>query len=357
MLRNLAIIIILAGFIASATLVFASKSIVRPISGLRKTASAIAAGDYQNPIRGAHDQKRTADEVQLLAHDLETMRLCIAEANTCLEQKVQDRTYWLQKANEKLESLDKMKDEFIRIASHEIRTPIQPIMMFSDLALRGNIDPTTALKGISVEARRLKALADNILDVSKIEGNKVVLDLRDTNLNQLVDSVAGSFRISHSMKENVKLELQLGRFGYHGNTNDVQCFADSDRLRQILSNIIGNAVKFTMHGTVKVRTSFSKDYCRFVIDVIDSGPGIHPDMIPRLFEKFTTRDVAGLNKNGTGLGLYLSRALVEAHGGEIEAWNNPGGSGATFSIMLPAASKFPKIAIDSPPVRSEQGLG
>ena len=233
------------------------------------------------------------------------MRLCIAEANTCLEQKVQDRTYWLQKANEKLESLDKMKDEFIRIASHEIRTPIQPIMMFSDLALRGNIDPTTALKGISVEARRLKALADNILDVSKIEGNKVVLDLRDTNLNQLVDSVAGSFRISNSMKENVKLELQLGRFGYHGNTNDVQCFADSDRLRQILSNIIGNAVKFTMHGTVKVRTSFSKDYCRFVIDVIDSGPGIHPDMIPRLFEKFTTRDVAGLNKNGTGLNIEV----------------------------------------------------
>jgi signal transduction histidine kinase len=348
-----AMVAILAASTTTGIMIFASRSIIEPVAKLRKAASKIAAGEYQHPIEGWQDQMGGTDEVRLLSHDLEMMRRQIAEVKDNLEQKVRERTVLLEKANEMLASLDRMKNEFISIASHEIRTPVQPILMFSELAQRGNIDPMTALRGISAEARRLKLLTDDILDVTKIEGMKINLDLKATDLYQLVESVVSSLAISNVKNNDVKLELeQIGQSD--AAMCNVHCLIDSERVEQVLTNVIGNALKFTTKGSVKIHTSFLRHEYRFAIDVIDTGPGIPAEIMPRLFEKFATRNVAGVNKNGTGLGLYLSKALIEAHGGEIKAQNNAEGTGAIFSILLPASSPIPKNTVHALPAQGER---
>lgn len=113
---------------------------------------------------------------------------------------------------------------------------------------------------------------------------------------------------------------------------------DSGRLRQVLSNIIGNAIKFTKQGEIKVSCKTLSGPDLLEINIVDSGVGIPEEVLPRLFGKFVTRDIDGNNKHGTGLGLFISKAIIEAHNGEIRACNNPNGSGATFTIILPLKS-------------------
>jgi signal transduction histidine kinase len=257
----------------------------------------------------------------------------IVASNTCIidATKIYEAKRKLEDANKRLVELDAMKTEFIFTASHELRTPIQPILNFAELAERGNIKPDLALAQIKKEARRLQQLTNDILDVARIEGGNLAFSLEEFSLNDLVRDL---FDASVASISPVPIKLSLA-----SHEDAMVVSADRQRMIQVLSNIVGNAAKFTKSGHIEISTSsvFGGRYLEIYIS--DTGAGIPPEILPSLFLKFATKSVAKGAEHGTGLGLYISRAIVVGHGGKIVGYNNAE-AGATFKIWLPG----PKVA-------------
>jgi len=253
----------------------------------------------------------------------------LERTNEELRQKEKE----LERVNEELERKDKLKDEFISVASHELRTPIQPILGYAELAKDGVIQPDEAWKEVIENAYRLQRLANDILDVSRIESGSMRYLKEKISINEILLDVVATARVN--VKDGVSIETEL--------EEDVIVEADKDRITQVLTNIIGNAVKFTKRGTIRTVTRIlpEKDGDKVEIRIIDNAGGIPEDILPSLFNKFATKRVRGGNQHGTGLGLYISKAIVSAHDGEITAFNNE--SGATFRIVLPIR----KVSTDS----------
>ena len=246
-------------------------------------------------------------------------------------------------ANEQLKVHDKMQKEFINIAAHELRTPIQPIIGLSEVLRSKKRSYSTGgmesqrmhdefLDVIIRNAKRLGRLTQDILDITKIESQSLTLNKEKFNLNQLISDAVEDYRNQLAKEitdgKNIKLEIV-------SNNEALWVEADRTRIHQVLSNLLNNAIKFTKEGTISVMTE-RKDNEIFV-SVSDVGTGIHPEILPKLFTKFTTR-----SNTGTGLGLYISKSIVEAHGGRIWAKNNadsiPEQVGATLTFSL--TSKF-----------------
>jgi two-component system sensor histidine kinase VicK len=236
----------------------------------------------------------------------------------------------LEQANEKLQMHDMLQKEFINVAAHELRTPTQAILGYAELTQMpdSNLDKDEALSKIMNNAKRLQSLTEDILDVTRIESqtlklNKTRFDLRDIAVNVLDD-------YRNTIKDGKDLELLLL-------DADKPAFvlADRERISQVLSNLVGNALKFTKSGTVSVSIEISnKDGNKeFIVSVKDTGTGIDSDIMPHLFTKFVSKSWIG-----TGLGLFISKSIVEAHGGRIWAENNKDGRGAKFTFILPNAT-------------------
>jgi signal transduction histidine kinase len=174
----------------------------------------------------------------------------------------------------------------------------------------------------------LQNLSEDILDVTKIESQLLLLKKEKFNLNQLILNAVADSRnqITRENKDNnIKIELV-----FQGEA-DIYVEADKNRINQVLSNVLGNAIKFTKEGTLTIRIEKKEEGGREVLVAIkDSGTGIDPEVLPKLFTKFTSS-----SRGGTGLGLFISRSIIEAHGGRIWAENNKDGKGATFSFSLP----------------------
>jgi len=229
---------------------------------------------------------------------------------------------------EQLKVRDKTQTEFINIAAHELRTPIQPIIGLAEIlrSRKENITPPMYDEYLSViirNARRLKELTGNILDLARIESlsinlNKEVVDIDSVILNALQD-----IKSQNSNNHQVKILYDSEK----GHTIFVK--ADKDRITQVISNLLRNAIHFTKEGTITI-TKKKKDAGSAIITIEDTGTGIDPEILPRLFTKFTKK-----SDKGTGLGLYISKGIVEAHGGRIWAENNTAGKGATFTFSLP----------------------
>ena len=250
--------------------------------------------------------------------------------------------------NEQFKLSDKMQREFINIAAHELRTPAQSVLGYAELmredALHGqsNIgESIEAIEAIYRNAERLQRLTNEILDVSRIESQTLNLDKEVFNLDDLLLRIVEDYK-SHIRKDNLKISKKKGVMQLSKNTSqksnsDLMVEADRDRINQAVSNLLNNAIKFTSKkgGTISViaeKRNGSKDDNQeeVVVNVVDTGEGIHHEMIPRLFTKFASK-----SNSGTGLGLYISKSIVESHGGRIWAENNPDGKGATFSFSLP----------------------
>jgi len=229
---------------------------------------------------------------------------------------------------EQLKVRDKTQTEFINIAAHELRTPIQPIIGLAEIlrSRKENITPPMYDEYLSViirNARRLKELTGNILDLARIESlsinlNKEVVDIDSVILNALQD-----IKSQNSNNHQVKILYDSEK----GHTIFVK--ADKDRITQVISNLLRNAIHFTKEGTITI-TKKKKDAGSAIITIEDTGTGIDPEILPRLFTKFTKK-----SDKGTGLGLYISKSIVEAHGGKIWAENNTASKGATFTFSLP----------------------
>ena len=233
----------------------------------------------------------------------------------------------LSDAYDRLEKLDSMKGDFLMIAAHELRTPIQPIIGFVELAERGSISFEQAFKVISTEARRLASLSADVLDVSRIESGTLTYEMTPISLKQIADGLSTSSSKFATQDGIVTIKTQFD--------SDVKVLGDRKRLIQALENIVNNAVKFAKNGTIQIQTV--NDFANNVvtITITDDGPGIPADILPVLFNKFVTRTEA--NQRGSGLGLFITKSIIEAHRGKIIAENNTSSEakGARFTISLP----------------------
>jgi signal transduction histidine kinase len=334
--QNLILLEMLLGAlnIAIITLIFyLVRKMLTPIFALTRAASEIKKGNLDVSI----DHKGN-DELAILAESFNSM----ASSMKNHIQKQGELTAQLQNAHKELNKKDKLKDEFVGIASHELRTPVQSILGFASLASNGQIDTREACKGVLLEAYRLQQLTNDLLDVSRIEsGSSLTFAMEKVRINEIILDVVNGVKLS--LKEGVSIEAKIGSNGGRGiddnntnNNSDMEIYADKARITQAISNIVGNAVKFTTSGTIIVESNVSNDKKRVEVKVSDSGSGIAEDILPNLFDKFVTKTLGNENKRGTGLGLYITKAIIDAHKGKIFAYNNKQGVGATFTIIIPS---------------------
>ncbi len=230
-----------------------------------------------------------------------------------------------RKLNEDLKIHDKMQQEFINIASHEIRTPTQAILGYSKLIQQHPERREEMIEAIVRNATRLQRLTNDILDVTRIETQSLKLNVERVNLNELISDI-----IEDQKNEIEKTNKDI-RLVHERQDQNIEIDADKNRLTQVISNLLSNAIKFTKEGTIRV-TEEVKDSMALVT-VMDTGRGIDPEISPRLFSKFAAK-----SETGMGLGLFISKSIVEAHGGKIWAQNNTdydGKKGATFTFSIP----------------------
>jgi two-component system, OmpR family, sensor histidine kinase VicK len=252
---------------------------------------------------------------------------------------------------EQLEAYSIAQKEFINIAAHELRTPIQPILSLSQVLIsqKGNIEQyEEQLHVINRNAKRLRILVEDILDVTRIESHTLNLKKERVNLSQLICNIMAEFEdlIRKDQNKNAKIKLSAALAseiipfnkkeeakGHMGSNQDVFVDADKERLAQVIFNLLNNAIKFTQEGgiTISVEEKEESNKKIVIVYVKDTGRGIDAEMLHRLFTKFASNSERG----GTGLGLFISKSIIEAHGGKIWAENNSDGKGATFSFSLP----------------------
>jgi signal transduction histidine kinase len=237
----------------------------------------------------------------------------------------------LASANEQLKVHDRMQSEFINVAAHELRTPIMPILGDAEY-IEHKFDITNEIVEVDKEtiasiirnAKRLDRLASDILDVTRIESkslklNKEQFDLSDVLLT-CVQDLREQMEDDDSTGRNVKISYT---------PRSILVEADKGRITQVILNLLRNAIKFTSEGVISI-DAFRKDD-KVLVGVKDTGPGIDPEILPRLFSKFVTK-----SDKGTGLGLFISKSIIDAHRGTIWAENNADGKGCTFTFSIPS---------------------
>ncbi len=227
---------------------------------------------------------------------------------------------------QKVKESERMKDEFINIAAHELRTPIQPILGLTDIMYSKIKDEEQRelLDVIIRNAKRLKRLTDNVLDVTKIESRSLVFNKERLILNTVISDVLKEYVNKSITQEMAKIVYDFKP------KNDIIVEADKDRLSQVIYNLLDNALKFTYYNQmIFVIVAIYRDK-EVMVSVKDTGEGITDEVFPNLFSKFKT-----YTSTGTGLGLYICKNIIESHGGKIWAENNFGGKGATFQFTLP----------------------
>jgi signal transduction histidine kinase len=257
------------------------------------------------------------------------------ESNSSLDimaRKLTNANVSLYEANEQLKKHQKLQQEFIDMAAHELRTPIQPILGLADVLHDRVSDKYERglLEVIVRNARRLQRFSSEILDVTKIEGSLLKLSKKQIDLSKKIENVISDIEDGADTEINGrKNKIVFQR------RESITVYADKDRIYQVISNLLSNALKYTDNGAVTINAylnhNANNDNNEAIVTISDTGRGIDSQVISKLFSKFSTTSFTG-----TGLGLYISKGIIEAHGGRIWAENNSNGIGATFSFSLPA---------------------
>jgi PAS domain S-box-containing protein len=248
-----------------------------------------------------------------------------------------------EKAAEEIRKALDMKQEFLNIAAHELRTPIQPILGYAELLEKGALNIGAVVKGIRDSAIRLRELANDILDVTTIESGQLKYNKQRVRANSLVNKLVSYADItiqSFGKTRDILVVVPVNSDGYGGGS-DIELLVDEKRMMQALQNVVGNAIKFTEKGHVKIESTLLASKGLYQIEISDTGCGIPAEILPKLFDKFASKtDKDHLTSKGTGLGLFIAKTIIQAHGGDIVGFNNngeKGGPGATFLIRLPIA--------------------
>ena len=330
--QNLLLLQILFAFLIIGILVlilYLVTRMLRPIFALTQATSKV-----KNGILDVSVKQKGSDELSILSECFNSMIDSIRDHN----RRQTELTKQLEAANEELKQKDRLKDEFINVAAHELRTPIQPILGLSEV-LRSrkvsdmglNIADDEFLSIIIRNAKRLQQLSADILDIAKIEGHTLILKKEQFDVNEIISDAVVDYRNQTEKDGKNRNEWNLL---CKNSGQDICIEADKGRITQVISNLVSNAVKFTKVGTVTVSAEKveENDRQQVIISIKDTGTGIDPEMLPKLFTKFATKSDKG---TGIGLGLFISKSIVEAHGGRIWAENNKDGKGATFAFSMP----------------------
>lgn len=279
----------------------------------------------------------TEDEKELIQGFTDIVGLAVENAQ--LYSSLQEQTKQLDIANKKLVDLDQLKNEFVSVASHELRTPMTAIKSFLWMALHNqkdnlNSDLQRYLDRAYVSAERLINLVNDMLNISRIEGGRIALKLQEVDIVAFANEVREEL-IPKATEKGVDLRLEVEQMP------EVLC--DPDKIHEVFINLVGNSLKFTPKGG-KVWLSFEKGPEMVIVAVSDTGRGLAKDEIPKLFSKFGRLDnsfVSVAESGGTGLGLYISKSLIELHKGQIFAESEGMGKGAKFSFSLPIVGGGP----------------
>ncbi len=311
-----------------ATLLVRSR-VVRPLEGLRKGVELIRKGDLS-----ARLDIKTGDEIEVLADEFNAMAAHLNDAYSSLEHKVVERTEELMTANNKLADASKLKSQFLANVNHELRTPLSSIIGYARL-LRREIDGQISslqrenLEDLLRNAERLLGLIDSLLDFAKIESGKVEVQLEQVKLDELIQGAAATIEPMLN-KNSVRLVRDVPR-------HLMPLYTDREKLRQIILNLLGNAVKFTDHGEIKI--SACQKNGEFKIAVADTGIGIEKMDMTRIFDEFDRGRLSDDGSyRGTGLGLAIVKKLVGVLGGSI-AVESEVQRGSTFTVTLPLKSR------------------
>ncbi|MDW3631981.1 MAG: HAMP domain-containing sensor histidine kinase, partial [Nitrososphaeraceae archaeon] len=319
--------------VITAFILYIIRKILNPIFALTTATSEVKRGNLEVAVKS----KVNGDELAFLSESFNSMVTAIKSYN----KKQNQLTKQLEKANEELKYRDQLKDEFIQVAAHELKTPIQPILGLCEL-LRDRkteiIKDEEILDVIIRNSKRLMKLAEDILNVAKIESGSFSLKKERFDIGELISEIMNDIeeKIVEN-KKNIKLFFEL----YNGNNNNkIIVEADKNRLSQVISNLLNNAIKFTDEGSITVIVGTKKinnnNSNKVIVSIKDTGTGIDSEILPKLFTKFATKSPM---EGGTGLGLFISKSIIEMHGGSIWAFNNDEKNkddrGSTFTFSLP----------------------
>jgi len=291
-----------------------------------------------------------------------------------LYQEIKESHDQLKIANEKLIMQDKIQNDFIKIAAHELRNPIQPILGMSQIIKsvitqkkEVNINQTCDhLDVIIRNARKLQRLTDDVLDINRIQTNSLHIRKDIFNLRELIQALVDDYKspnnnemiYDNNINRNIELSCLFPSITEnHQNADLFLIEADRGRISQVISNLLSNALKFTSEDDtiyVTIEKKETGSIREVTVSIKDTGTGIDPEIFPRLFTKFATKSY-----RGTGLGLFICKSIVEAHDGKIWAKNNSDGKGAMFAFNIPLAfqqDRQESIAINTvPPMINETG--
>ena len=317
--------------LAIATGILLARRRVRPIESIQAAAAKIGAGALDERI-----EIRSNDELGALADELNRMASQLQESYADLERKVEERTQELASAlaeldekTRELELASKHKSDFLANMSHELRTPLNAIIGFSQVLreeMVGEVNEKQReyLEDILTSGNHLLSLINDVLDLSKVEAGQVELDVAPFSMQEALESGVVMVR-GRATTDGVDVTLQPTDVGLVS--------GDERRVRQVIFNLLSNAVKFTpVGGSVDVSAMRVNGEVR--VSVADTGPGIASEDVERIFEEFQQTDAGLEQREGTGLGLALSKRLVELHGGRIWVVSEPG-EGSTFVFSLP----------------------
>ncbi|MGI0000318.1 MAG: ATP-binding protein, partial [Nitrososphaeraceae archaeon] len=330
LLFNQRVFIILDMAVIAAFVLYLIRKILKPILSLTSAISEVNRGTL-NVIAQSKGSNNN-DELSVIGNSFNYM------VNFIKNIKTQDRLIKeLEKANEELKYKDKLKNEFINVAAHEIKTPIQPIIALSELLQQeegnNNIEKNKQLLDIIFRnSKRLKQLTEDLLDVASIESGSFFLKKEKFKLKEMITYVLREFEETIQNKNNIKFFLEFN------DNKEIIIEADRNRLSQVIHNLLHNAIKFTTDGSITVIVERKKDnnnnYNEILVSIKDTGTGIHPEVLPKLFTRFATKSPIA----GTGLGLFICKNIIEMHGGKIWATNNKEKDkdvGSTFTFSLP----------------------
>jgi signal transduction histidine kinase len=263
--------------------------------------------------------KRTS-ELAARTKDLEDLNRDLGVANRSLSE-----------AHQELEVHDRLQKEFVNVAAHELRTPVQPLLGAAEIieSQFGNKEKIEVSKAeiemIVRNARRLERLSSDILEISRIDSGALQLNRETFSLSYIIaDAIKDAKIRSRIDPDKVAITYYAG---------DIFVSADREKIAQVVSNLLINAIKFTQDGTITISTQKDVRTNQAIATITDTGTGIDAEVLPKLFEKFVTK-----SEHGTGIGLYISKKIVDAHGGRIWGENRTDGiRGATFGFTLPLA--------------------
>lgn len=366
--RNRTIMIVMFLIPFSIVLVYfmVNRLVRQPVESLAEKAERFAEGDMSVTV-----EVRTEDEIGILGNTFNEMVGRISSTSKALEEEVKRKTSLLNErtrllsllevANRELRELDKLKSTFLANMSHELRTPMNAIIGYTDLLMDEvdgpvNEEQEKSLRKVAANARHLLQLINDVLDISKIESGKMKLSPKEIDFRWLVESVMPTFEPQIKQK-NLNLSYDIGE-------GLPLLYADEDKIKQVLINLVSNAIKFTHKGGITIRAKISErgiapgeDPIFAEICVEDTGIGIKEEDIGKIFDKFVQVDLTTVRQyEGTGLGLSIARGLISLHKGFI--WvTSKYGEGSRFCFTIP----FKKEVLDKPeqPVvekRMAQGL-